>query len=446
MNQLLLEELKRFQLLSYYDNKTTYTENSKIISEQRFGGALKALEGERAAVKDLSSIMKDTKYAEELRKIGGEIKSVDGAALKTADDVINAIKNNKITPQELGRFNVASFKSSAKGSTVEAALAKDIASTESFAAKYGGKPSSEVKSELTAKGYTPEQAELLINTYKGTAKDVKTVASDSKTIAKDTKTVAGDTKTVAGDTKTVTKDTKTAAIDGKTAEKELDDISREIEASKGRADVMKKEAELNKQLKLEAQEAKKLAESGEALGKAVKDGKSGGVLKWLKESKFIQWTKKIIFNKYVLALAAIYGGYLLWKKFFGDNGITIEDDGTTTSTGSGDSGTGDSGTGTGGGTSPETQQWLNDPQAGDGETGDPNMSKYVACMKEPYKLWCSDPMGSPVIKKLQQCVGVKPTGFWGTKTEEAVKRKGIWGKTTLSFNEIKSGCLVGQTW
>lgn len=422
--EILENEIKRIMLLYSYNQKNTLTENLNNITKEPIleflrGGAeeaakvareLEAARNFKATAEEFKAVAAESRALE--KKIMSSIKGgivVDGKQLKTIDEVLAAMKEGKLGDAAKGQFIWSSMKNLPDGSAAAKLYAKEIATTPSTIKRYSNvsKDIDIINDLMKNKNLTRPQAELVL-------KEIKNVKAEAA----------------------VLKDTKTIVTDTKTAEKEFDDIARDIEANRGRVDV-KQETNLNVQLNIEAAEAKKLAEGGEALGKAVKEGKTGGALQWLKENKFIQWTKKIIFNKYVLGLAAIYGGYLLWKNFFSDNGIKIVDDGTTTgkekerNTGGGDT------------VSQETTDWRNNPNAGDGEPGDPLLGKYKAC-SGTYKMGCSEKMGDPVIRKLQMCVSVKPTGKWGEKTNTEVLDK--FGKDVLTAEDVKSGCLVGGTW
>lgn len=90
-NKLLLEEIKRFRLMSGYDSRKTSTENDRYLNES----------GE-VAVRDLVKALKDAKYATELRSaesaimrdIAGEIK-VGGKELTTTKEIIDALSAGK---------------------------------------------------------------------------------------------------------------------------------------------------------------------------------------------------------------------------------------------------------------------------------------------------------------------------------------------------------------
>jgi hypothetical protein len=117
-------------------------------------GLLKTLEADKSLVSALSKDMEAV--AKELEAFGG-IVSKEGKQLKTAEEIILAVKENKIAPAELGRFNVTLFKETGNAK-ISDALAKDIASSPTFVSKYSKKTRSEVVAALEAKGFSKVQA------------------------------------------------------------------------------------------------------------------------------------------------------------------------------------------------------------------------------------------------------------------------------------------------
>lgn len=429
--EILENEIKRIMLLYSYNQKNTLTENLNNITKEPI------LEQLRGGAEELAKVARELEAARNLKATAGEFKAVsaesralekeimssikggivaDGKQLKTIDEVLTAMKEGKLGDAAKGQFIWSSMKNLPPNSASAKLYAKEIATTPSTIKRYSNvsKDIDIVNDLMKNKNLSKQQAELVL-------KEIKNVKAEAG-IVKDTKALVSDTKTL---------DDEVKAFDDEI--KRLDD---EIRKTKQSTELKGKQKELVDAKTLEAREANELRNAESALTKEVKAGKKGP-LYWLKKAGYI--TGKVIFNKYFLFLAAGIGGFLLWKNYFSDNGIKIEGEGKDT----GSNEKKERYTGGGDTVSQETTDWKNNPNAGDGESGDPLLGKYKAC-SGTYKIACSEKMGDPVIRKLQMCVSVKPTGKWGEKTNVAVLDK--FGKDVLTAEEIKDGCLVGGSW
>ena len=428
--EILENEIKRIMLLYSYNQKNTLTENLNNITKEPI------LEFLRGGAEEAAKLARELEAARNFKATAGEFKAVsaesralekeimssikggivaDGKQLKTIDEVLTAMKEGKLGDAAKGQFIWSSMKNLPPNSASAKLYAKEIATTPSTIKRYSNvsKDIDIINDLMKNKNLTKAQAELVL-------KEIKNVKAEAG-VLKDTKTIVSDTTKL---------DDEIKAFDDEV--KRLDD---EIRKTKQSTELKGKQKELVDAKTLEAREAKELKNAEAALAKEVKAGKKGP-LYWLKKAGYI--TGKVIFNKYFLFLAAGIGGYLLWKNYFSDNGIKIEGDETTTTGNEKERDTGGGDT-----VSQETTDWRNNPNAGDGEPGDPLLGKYKAC-SGTYKMGCSEKMGDPVIRKLQMCVSVKPTGKWGEKTNTEVLDK--FGKDVLTAEDVKSGCLVGGTW
>jgi len=428
--EILENEIKRIMLLYSYNQKNTLTENLNNITKEPI------LEFLRGGAEEAAKLARELEAARNFKATAGEFKAVsaesralekeimssikggivaDGKQLKTIDEVLAAMKEGKLGDAAKGQFIWSSMKNLPPNSASAKLYAKEIATTPSTIKRYSNvsKDIDIINDLMKNKNLTKAQAELVL-------KEIKNVKAEAG-VLKDTKTIVSDTTKL---------DDEIKAFDDEV--KRLDD---EIRKTKQSTELKGKQKELVDAKTLEAREAKELKNAEAALAKEVKAGKKGP-LYWLKKAGYI--TGKVIFNKYFLFLAAGIGGYLLWKNYFSDNGIKIEGDETTTTGNEKERDTGGGDT-----VSQETTDWRNNPNAGDGEPGDPLLGKYKAC-SGTYKMGCSEKMGDPVIRKLQMCVSVKPTGKWGEKTNTEVLDK--FGKDVLTAEDVKSGCLVGGTW
>lgn len=417
--EILENEIKRIMLLYSYNQKNTLTENLNNITKEPI------LEQLRSGAEEFAKVARELEAARNLKATAGEFKAVsaesralekeimssikggivaDGKQLKTIDEVLTAMKEGKLGDAAKGQFIWSSMKNLPPNSASAKLYAKEIATTPSTIKRYSNvsKDIDIINDLMKNKNLTKAQAELVL-------KEIKNVKAEAG-VLKDTKTIVSDTTKL---------DDEIKAFDDEV--KRLDD---EIRKTKQSTELKGKQKELVDAKTLEAREANELRNAEATLAKEVKAGKKGP-LYWLKKAGYI--TGKVIFNKYFLFLAAGIGGYLLWKNYFSDNGIKIEGDETTTTGNEKERNTGGGDT-----VSQETTDWRNNPNAGDGEPGDPLLGKYKAC-SGTYKMGCMDTTGD-IIQKLQQYVFVKPTGKWGEKTNTAVLNS--FGKDTLTQKEI----------
>jgi len=453
------KEIQRIRLLSGYNLKNTLSENKNLINKKiinenlRRGGVegaellakeMRAAEKIKTAMRDienLKGISKDIerKVFTNLERIGGVVDK-GGRKLKSVDDIVNAVKKGDIMPAELGKFNWGMLKSDiSSGSDASKRLARDIATNQSTIKRYQGFDKDTIIQDIMKQKDVPfEKAKLIadeIEVVRKQANLVDDVVKQSDDLIKKSDEAIKLTSPGKGG-----KPPKKKIIDPKTGE----DITSQVKKIDDEIAVIGKETELtSKQTqKIESlikqeKEITKLREAEKTLKEARKANPKG-VIGWFKKNGFIKGMGKIIFNKYVLALAIIGGGgYLIWKNFFQDNGISVQDDGTGTDATGGGGEEGGSSDGSGGGISPEQEAWENDPNAGDGEPGDPLLGKYKKCSKKTgYKLLCMTTRKYPMIQLIQRDVGVKPTGMWGKKTDLAIRNN--YGQSELTDAEART--------
>ena len=459
------KEIQRIRLLSGYNLKNTLSENKNLINKKiinenlRRGGVegaellakeMRAAEKIKTAMRDienLKGISKDIerKVFTNLERIGGVVDK-GGRKLKSVDDIVNAVKKGDIMPAELGKFNWGMLKSDiSSGSDASKRLARDIATNQSTIRRYQGFDKDTIIQDIMKQKDVPfEKAKLIadeIEVVRKQANLVDDVVKQSDDLLKK----SDDAIRQSDDAIKLTspgkggKPPKGKIIDPKTGEditSQVKKIDDEIATIGKETELTSKQTQKIESLIKQEKEITKLREA-EATLKEAKKANPRGVIGWFKNNGFIKGMGKIIFNKYVLALAIIGGGgYLIWKNFFQDNGISVQDDGTGTDI-TGGGGEGGSSDGSGGGISPEQEAWENDPNAGDGEPGDPLLGKYKKCSKKTgYKLLCMTTRKYPMIQLIQRDVGVKPTGMWGKKTDLAIRNN--YGQSELTDAEART--------
>lgn len=163
MDKILKEEIDRFRLLSNYDNKKTLDENYKsneVITEQSWLGNLFKLGGREAGTLSKTAI----KEVEELfRLIPTEMKKfgVDAA------EVTAKLQSKSFTAKELGEFRKTVFKNITDVKTRKE-LADDMVKSKAFQDLFTSTKEKKVVDELIKKGYSGDDAKVLIDRYKRT--------------------------------------------------------------------------------------------------------------------------------------------------------------------------------------------------------------------------------------------------------------------------------------
>jgi hypothetical protein len=474
------EEINRVRLMMNYNSKTTLTENYNLlnritINEQ--GAAFKAIAKDLATVtkNETSSVLKTLEKAEAagIKDTGINLKGLQttaGQELRSLSEIIDALKAGTLGPSGVGNVSKAFFL---KGTTSElrAIGADSITSMSKFNSRYSKWSKEQIVKDLE-RVYSPADAEVLTNNYLkkrgklSSAEEIGTTVKTGEKVGAEEigTTVKGSEKAGAEEIGTTVKTgEKTGAKQpkkpktksGKEIESLTDDeikgmskseseqIMKETEdfykqadenvlkSERARAErkALETERELLANKKLAAEEAKTLAK--ESPSKFKLWAKTKGLLRWT-----YRWT---IGNKWFWILGGgTIAGYWLWNNWFKDNGIGItEDPGIDIPSTDGDT-TVDIG-GSGPGTSQETTDWMNDPNAGDGDPGDPLFGKYKKC-KEPYKIGCMTTGAYPLIQKMQRYLGLKPTGKWGKKTDLAVRNE--FGVSEMTDDEIRDNANI----
>jgi hypothetical protein len=162
MDKILKEEIDRFKLLSNYDNKKTLDENYKsneVITENWFSNLFKLGSREAGALSKTA-----IKEVEELfRLIPTEMKKfgVDAA------EVTAKLQAKSFTAKELGEFRKTVFKNITDVKTRKE-LADDMVKSKAFQDLFTSTKEKKVIDELIKKGYSGDDAKVLIDRYKRT--------------------------------------------------------------------------------------------------------------------------------------------------------------------------------------------------------------------------------------------------------------------------------------
>jgi hypothetical protein len=427
-NKLLLEEIKRFRLMSGYDSKKTSSENNRYLNEQE------------SAVRDVVKALKDAKAATELRSvesaimrdIAGEIK-VGGKELTTTKEVLDALSAGKLAEREAGSFFFSTLRNSKEGGSLNKATIDYLASQKStldYAARF--KNAEELKASILK---NPKNSKMSEKTAEDLAnkifefRDAKEVES-AKTAkeleqSKELKKSEEIKKQRERETERYETDKQKIELDNDRILRQSDAEAREAMAQAERSNAKIREIKT----KQEAIEAETLLMREQRELTALKDAKPNVVLHWLKTNRIVNFVKKVIFNKYVLILAGgSLAAYWVWKKFFKDNGISILDS---------DNPEDKSNPEDGDKKSPDVDLGTSTANNSSSEDGSNDGITYRNC-SGTYSIGCKDLTYTDTIKQLQKCLGVKETGYFGKNTERELMS--VRNEKTIDRNGIRLLC------
>lgn len=170
MNNILKEEIERFQLLSKYDNKKTLGENNQSIIVINERGLFKGTVS-KALAREIESVFKS--FPTEMKKFGND-----------AVEVVSKLKARSYTSTELGELRTTIFKKTTDKAT-RLELANDMAKSKAWTDFFSSTKEKKVIDELIKKGYSGDDAKLLMDTYKRNGgKFLDDIASTSKGLSK----------------------------------------------------------------------------------------------------------------------------------------------------------------------------------------------------------------------------------------------------------------------
>lgn len=407
MKKEIISEILKFKVLSGYDPSRTSIENESVILE-------------RTTVRTLA---KDAKFLQSLEQELPSILKTTGALgdkgmLKTAQDVIFALKQESISAADLGKINHAILKKSTNP-TLRKSAADWIVSQKSFSNTYSSGTAAERLSLLKQKN--PNMSDDMLRDLHAAnelkLKNLNKTKSGTKGKPKKSEPSKGSRQ-----------DPQVVVTVNQTVENQARRIADDIGPS--------------------LDDAAKKYKYKDASDWYEKDRK--GFLKWLKNDgktsgrwgRFANWGTNMITWQGLLGLAKILGiGYGVYKlyEFFTKEGFEVPcPPGEHHEEGKGCVPDGDEDgkkeeDGEGGGDSKKTS----DVGPNGEKLKDPQGNKYEICEDTYYK-GCVNKKGNTDIKKVQDCLGVTPNGFFNQETEDALKAK--INKKSFSPSDIAKIC------
>lgn len=440
MKNELVEEILRMRLLSNYDMKSTLTENKKIILERaEVAAGLKSAEEiarlEKQLVKSSGAELRSA-LEQGLSAKKFVLTASDGVTtLRTADEMISALKAGKLAPIESGKLYRAVFRNSK-----DPALLKKVAEVTvegpTFVAKYGNL-NKEGFMRLTQSEMKigKEQAEALWQANRlrlSRAGQAGKVGKGAKTGVKSVDDVVGAGRAGANQSQKVVVKNYLGGF------KEADDLARKIGPEVD--DIAKSNGFKNaddwfrKDPKGMYRYARESGESGR------------GVF-----GRIVDWRRRNITWRALKTLGILVGGsWLVWYLFFREDDFNVECDPgfhfeegkgcIADGEGGGDEDDEDDEGGEGGGGTPGEGGGKVSPVGPNGEKLQDNEGVRYEICDPPYYKGCVNKKGNTDIKKVQDCLGVTPNGFFNQETEDALKLK--INKKSFTPSDINTICAT----
>lgn len=399
MEKEILNEILRIRLLSNYDMKSTLTENKEIIIE-------------RSGIRNVSKIERSILAASEneLRVALNQGKKLtitakDGITLlKTTDEIIGALKAGKLAPAEAGKVYRNAFRNTTDPKLLKGIADKTVEGT-SFISKYGNLNKSEFISRVTKDmKIGPQQAEAL---FKSNTKRLLNIDIPIKN-RWDYK--PPDNKGITINFNNMSKGEYTKNLNKyaddlfRVTGKDADDFARNNGWRNfddwGRRDPYG----LTRTIEGEVKSGKGFFATLFSKGR-----------RWATVWSIVKWGSLAV------------GAYWLYNKLFGDNAPNPCDPGTHMVEGKGCIPVIDPNP------KPDEDPVVTDTttvQGGGGES-------YIEC-EPPFYKGCINKKGDTDIKKVQDCLGVTPNGFFNQETEDALYKK--INKKSFSPSDIDTIC------
>ena len=419
MEKQLINEILRIKLLSNYDTKNTFSENSEIIIERT----------------TLKTLAKDARYLDALYLELDDILKMTGplgakGMFKTADDVIFALKNQSMSVADLGKLNRGVLKTS-KNPVLRKSAAGWVVSTETFSKAFSSGTATERLAKLKSKN--PNMSDdMLRDLHTANELRLTNLGKSGKNLGQRGKTVGQGGKTGGQGAKTGGQGGKNININNinnnsnnfihsveytrelnkyaddwmRTTGKDADEIARN-NGFKNFEDWGRRDADgMVRVMESEARTGKGF------FGRAFAKGR-----RWATVWSIVKWG----------ALAV--GAYWLYKQLFSGSNECADEPGTHMVEGVGcvpnepPKPT----------PTPDVDPVVTDTTTNQGGGGE----KYIEC-EPPYYKGCIGKKGDDNIKKAQDCLGVTPNGFFNQETEDALKNK--INKKSFTSSDMSAIC------
>jgi hypothetical protein len=368
MEKIILEEIKKFKLLTNYNNELTLSENMSL-NEAPQGEIEMITKGLARSAKELDGVFNA------MSKDAEAVSRLSQAGIKDSKGLLSVIKKGGSTAESLlGDFMKGILKSTeTTNEGLRTLAAKSLAESEAFTKTYAKELASgedALRNSLKAKGYTKESIDALVRNSKFGESAVKSGEEVSKTAAGVSQQVSQNmalTLNIGG------KEVEIIGKDARPIEQEVKDVAGET-----------KKLKVTDKPKLTPSERKALTEN---IKKATSEANKIALMA-KKTSGFWNIAKK----------AALIGIpiFAVWWFFFSHKDIPAPIDIPPT---------------------PPTPTPPTPPNP------DPNSGRYHVCTGT-YTQGCkTDPTGA--IGQVQKCLGIVVDGKFWVRTQEALEAKGF---------------------
>lgn len=408
MKKELLEEIRRIKFISNYNSEFTSEENKQTLIEQGFRSIIRDTSQLRGLMSDIEKVL-----SSEIK--GGVFKTKDLKTLKTADEVIDALRLGKLAPAEQGRLSWNIFRKT-DNPVIMKAVAEDAVQSKTFIQKYGSLDKQTFVNRLKDKyKLNSKQAEEL---WKANS---RRISSSTKKI-EDLKTAREAAKVRrAKRAEAALQETEEAARKSNVSVEEVESTLNSLNRSERRW--FENWKKINKIENFEV-----YIQNRGNFERLLSDFRSRGgiwnkVFKWGKRT--VLFSGLIALSKFLIGMGLL--GFGVWWLYdqFKKIGWDVDDcePGYYYKKGVGciKRGGGDE----------------EDEDEGDEEDEE---DKYVEC-DTLYKKGCKNKKGNIDIMKAQECLKVTPTGLFDQATEDALFKK--INKRTFTKDDLTTICSKG---
>jgi hypothetical protein len=318
-------------------------------------------------------------------KFGG-FKTKDLKTLKTADEVIDALRLGKLAPAEEGRF-IASLYKNTDNPTILKAISENIVTGETFIKRYGSlNKEAFIRSLKNDRKLTTKQAEEL---WKANSRRIANTEKEFETAAQQTDDVI----------EPIGSERETINPGSQSAQKQTQKVEKEMGPEKSWWDRFFESRKIKDRQKFFGNR-----QNREKVVKILKE--RGGI--W---DKVFKWGTRTIFFSGLIGIAKLgLFGFGVWWLYdmFKDMGFDVDCD------------------------DPEEEMvygfGCRKRKGGGGENEDEEKKKKEEEIKKP----------DENLKKAQKCLGLEQTGILDQKTEDALYKK--INKRTFDPNDLPKIC------
>ena len=418
MKKELLEEIRRIKFISNYNSEFTSEENKQTLIEQGFRSIIRDTSQLRGLTSDIEKVL-----SSEIK--GGAFVTKDLKQLKTADEIIEALRLGKLAPAEQGRLSWNIFRKT-DNPVIMKAIAEDAVQSKTFIQKYGSLDKQTFVNRLKDKyKLNSKQAEEL---WKANSRRISSSTKEGESVFKtsrEAEEAARRAEEAARKAEAALKETENAAKKSKVSAEEVETTLSSLNRSERRW--LENWIKTNKIKNFEV-----WIQDSSNLERLTRDLKSRGgiwnkVFKWGKRT--VLFSGLIALSKFLIGMGLL--GFGVWWLYdqFKKIGWDVDDcePGYYYKKGVGC-------IKRGGGDEDEEDENENENENEDEE------DKYVEC-DTLYKKGCKNKKGNIDIMKAQECLKVTPTGLFDQATEDALFKK--INKRTFTKDDLNTICSKG---